>query len=682
MNMTKRTWQNVLYILLLLIAIFLLFRWYAVSNRQQIEDRNLNYAIDSARQTSLGISNEFANAERRVRNYAYFLSVGLNTSEINTDMLKELESNVDFDSMRFINKQGVNLTSDGTTADSSDRDYFEAGMRGESGCTMVLNSRVTGRTTMVFYAPVKEGDQTEGVLLGLYLAEDYLQEILETSYFGEAASVYLCTREGDVIASSTGEKQDKLLPDLLRDTGVIDEKTSEDVWEVFRGEAEEKGYLCESGKRTDNLCALHVPGTEYILVQAFPKNVTQMMIREANRNGMILQVILIVLFVIYIMILLIRNRTSRRRLEKENREMGYVIDGVSTLFTRFIMADLEEGTYQYLSGTVPERDGFSTSGNYEDFIAYLCSFLMVENEREKLLEFLERGNVALELGDGGMEQYEFQTQRGGRKVWEHINIICLEKKDGRASKIIFLRQDVTTVKEKELKAQQVINKANRKERQYRIAITSSAFSTFEFNLTNDLIEQDIVRTVNGEQISLLEKAGLSNPCPASECFEKWKEFVLKESLEEYDEVVNLENLRQRFEQGEAEVTVDYWAGVSGGRQMCVRQSFIMTRDEQTDDIMVMVVSRDITVQVQKQREQTQALQDALMQAQHANSAKTTFLSNMSHDIRTPMNAIIGFSTIAVSHIDNKSQVLDCLQKVLSSSNHLLSLINDILDMSR
>lgn len=71
-----------------------------------------------------------------------------------------------------------------------------------------------------------------------------------------------------------------------------------------------------------------------------------------------------------------------------------------------------------------------------------------------------------------------------------------------------------------------------------------------------------------------------------------------------------------------------------------------------------------------------------MQAQHANNAKTTFLSNMSHDIRTPMNAIIGFTTIAVSHIDNKDQVQDCLRKVLSSSNHLLSLINDILDMSR
>ena len=96
----------------------------------------------------------------------------------------------------------------------------------------------------------------------------------------------------------------------------------------------------------------------------------------------------------------------------------------------------------------------------------------------------------------------------------------------------------------------------------------------------------------------------------------------------------------------------------------------------------MVVTKEITGAVKKQKEQTQALQDALMQAQHANKAKTTFLSNMSHDIRTPMNAIIGFTTIAVSHIDNKEQVKECLQKVLSSSNHLLSLINDILDMSR
>ncbi len=80
--------------------------------------------------------------------------------------------------------------------------------------------------------------------------------------------------------------------------------------------------------------------------------------------------------------------------------------------------------------------------------------------------------------------------------------------------------------------------------------------------------------------------------------------------------------------------------------------------------------------------QTIDLQDALAAAQHANRAKTTFLNNMSHDIRTPMNAIIGFTSLAATHIDNAEQVQDYLAKITTSSNHLLSLINDVLDMSR
>ena len=77
-----------------------------------------------------------------------------------------------------------------------------------------------------------------------------------------------------------------------------------------------------------------------------------------------------------------------------------------------------------------------------------------------------------------------------------------------------------------------------------------------------------------------------------------------------------------------------------------------------------------------------ALSEAVRAAETANRAKSTFLSNMSHDIRTPMNAIIGFTTLAVSNIDDHKKVRDYLGKILSSSNHLLSLINDILDMSR
>ena len=84
----------------------------------------------------------------------------------------------------------------------------------------------------------------------------------------------------------------------------------------------------------------------------------------------------------------------------------------------------------------------------------------------------------------------------------------------------------------------------------------------------------------------------------------------------------------------------------------------------------------------KEKRTNQALEDAVSVAQSANKAKSTFLSNMSHDIRTPMNAIVGFTTLALANISSTEKVKDYLSNILSSSNHLLSLINDVLDMSR
>lgn len=84
----------------------------------------------------------------------------------------------------------------------------------------------------------------------------------------------------------------------------------------------------------------------------------------------------------------------------------------------------------------------------------------------------------------------------------------------------------------------------------------------------------------------------------------------------------------------------------------------------------------------KEKRISQALEDAVNAAQSANRAKSTFLSNMSHDIRTPMNAIIGFATLLSANTGDEYKVKDYVAKILSSSNHLLSLINDVLDMSR
>lgn len=91
--------------------------------------------------------------------------------------------------------------------------------------------------------------------------------------------------------------------------------------------------------------------------------------------------------------------------------------------------------------------------------------------------------------------------------------------------------------------------------------------------------------------------------------------------------------------------------------------------------------RNVDEETRNEMERTRQLEDALSRAKKASKAKSVFLSNMSHDIRTPMNAIVGFTNLAISHIDQKEQVEEYLEKIKSSGDHLLSLINDVLDMS-
>ena len=94
------------------------------------------------------------------------------------------------------------------------------------------------------------------------------------------------------------------------------------------------------------------------------------------------------------------------------------------------------------------------------------------------------------------------------------------------------------------------------------------------------------------------------------------------------------------------------------------------------------LQRKVAEATSKLQAQTEELSVALHAADAANRSKTTFLNNMSHDIRTPMNAIIGFTALATAHIDNRERAIDYLTKISQASNHLLSLINDVLDMSR
>ncbi|MCH5257982.1 MAG: response regulator [Lachnospiraceae bacterium] len=678
----KKPIQQICYILILLVVIVILFNWYTTQNSMRLEEQNRNYAADSARLTTARIDEELENALNLINTYAYFLEGSLKEPVISESVLGEMERNSLFDAMLFTDTNGKDYSSDGRTADSSERRFYMNGMEGKSGTSILYNSHFFNETTANFYVPVRYNGEIIGVLRGVFLAEKYLKDMLTTTYFGEEANVYLCMPDGRVIASSNGmEYAENNLIDVLVENNVIDVDTSDNVRAVFENGGE-GSFICDNKSKTDNICVMYLPKRGYVLVQTFPKSVTQKMIRDENIVGIQLETTLIILFAIYIVTILIRSRWEKKKLEQENREMGYIIDGVNTLFSRFAMADFEEDTYQYLIGTRPPDSGLAVSGEYEDLRKYLSSLMINESDREEFAAKITKDAIIESLDKHSDLRFECYVMREGRPEWEHVNIICVERNNGKTSKVLFVRQNITEIKEKELSIQAEMSLAYRKERQYRIAVSANAICNYEFNLTKDIIESDVVRVKDGKQSSMLEKVGMEAPCKASEWFERWKQFVLEESMEEYSTVVNLNYLKEHFEQGKLEVVAEYWSDDTYGDVICVRQSYLMTRDDDTDDIMVMVITKDITDIVRKQKEETQALQDALMQAQHANRAKTTFLSNMSHDIRTPMNAIIGFTNIALNHIDNKEQVKDSLQKVLSSSNHLLSLINDILDMSR
>ena len=110
--------------------------------------------------------------------------------------------------------------------------------------------------------------------------------------------------------------------------------------------------------------------------------------------------------------------------------------------------------------------------------------------------------------------------------------------------------------------------------------------------------------------------------------------------------------------------------------------YAVDNDEFNSAEHVMILFQDITEQKEKEIEYQQTLREAYEIAERANQAKTTFLNNMSHDIRTPMNAIIGFTSLAATHLEDPERLKGYLSKIMVSSNHLLSLINDVLDMSR
>lgn len=226
---------------------------------------------------------------------------------------------------------------------------------------------------------------------------------------------------------------------------------------------------------------------------------------------------------------------------------------------------------------------------------------------------------------------------------------------------------------RERQNQKRIEQENILEKQMIIA-SNSEVKTVVLGVDLDMDSYKIISQIQHEGYAI------SQASTFSELISSFAEIVDKEYREEYVTCFGISNLKKLTKEEHKYEYREFSIHLNGEKHWIAAEA-VMVNDENSQNRLV-YSSRVIDAAKKEEEDRRKVLQDALDMAEQANKAKSTFLSNMSHDIRTPMNAIIGFATLASANIGNEEKIKDYLSKILSSSNHLLSLINDVLDMSR
>ena len=221
-------------------------------------------------------------------------------------------------------------------------------------------------------------------------------------------------------------------------------------------------------------------------------------------------------------------------------------------------------------------------------------------------------------------------------------------------------------------------------KRYRDTVLSRALQFMIVNLsTNEVIELTVPK--NPEiTIKYLLLHGIIKSNSYTDVVAHWKDKVELDN-EETIRIFDCDSLMERYANGEDHISIVFKAKKGDERFSWCRQDIVLARNNRTNEIIATITFYDIHQQKlldEAYRVQHKELQAALEQARQANQAKSTFLFNMSHDIRTPMNAILGFTTIAQKHINDPEEVSAALSKIESAGNILLKLINDILDFAR
>ncbi len=376
---------------------------------------------------------------------------------------------------------------------------------------------------------------------------------------------------------------------------------------------------------------------------------------------------------------------ERKRREKEKayqerlEEQLMIFDTLAHGFKNIYLVDLEAETAKILKLN-DEYRGILHIGEEQvfPFDAVRKRWLeavVCDEDRDEVSKVFTTENVKKVLSK---QDEMIGNYRGVINGVTHYFQYSLRKVNMPGMKVVLGYQNVDDIVKEHLEQE-------RKEQELREAHLKGAREHAEVISALSTIYSTIFRAdIDSHQYEILNSVELmNNTANKTGNFDDVKEdiinaFMADDSKEEMNAFLDLDTLASRLENVNT-ISSEYKDPYGKWFQS---RFIVKSRDERNKAKEVLYVAREITNEKMREFAQQDQLSHALAAAQQANKAKTTFLNSMSHDIRTPMNAIIGFTALAQTHMDDKNQVQDYLSKISTSSMHLLSLINDILDMSR
>ena len=298
---------------------------------------------------------------------------------------------------------------------------------------------------------------------------------------------------------------------------------------------------------------------------------------------------------------------------------------------------------------------------------YIDSFVIPE-DRERVRELAGLDVLYDKVPDEGLYKLGFRRSMAGIISYYEMSVVKIVDNGGNVTFVLGLR-DVDAEMRRQLKL------THEMEIQ-RDIIEGLAMEYYSVLLLDP--DTDIVTTFRTDECARTSDGyfAKNNNCWSKIVKSYAKEYVSDRSRDEYIEKLSTDYIRSQKESYSVTYEALTWGKTS---YLQIRVAYVKERDGNN---VVVIGTRNVDDLIKKERAQEMALQAAYDAAEAANRAKTDFLSNMSHDIRTPMNGIIGMTAIAASHIDDRERVQDSLQKITMASKHLLSLINEVLDMSK